>query len=573
MRSSLEVKHEILVKSMELANSFEELIEKSISDSGSFDDVLSELQANAGILLQNLDPSSSAVPQPAVTGVATDTISLNDSETKRLMDFLKQLLNISGSCANFLTARKDLERPERSSYAEMIYETIASLKKDLIKDLRRVEALRAAKPSSSAPTPTELKNLLYLISPHLHPRVIDSIVQNEKTEQLIVVINKKGSDTFLQAVKKDLVDLVSPDSEGNILLINIPDNNINLFSQNLWLRAQTVSEKNYVVISRDLKKNTSEFDYQVIARKPGGARPGVKLGDAYIKQIKLDNKADLLEFFTYVAFHNFLGTKSPEVGIVRDPDNSTWMISKNLSQSYEKSDAIKVKTFTDIAKLESFQSSFSRDTPIIDSSNIDVKSIGKLMLLSILFQASDLHIENTGLVNSKSKLKLAIVDLLVNEQRQQSDFSSASSWENLLELMINEFEKINCGLATIVPAIPQLLVKLKTEISSFFAAKNAIWHPRSESGSKNKLTLSMVAGQAFFSPRPETFISAVEESFAQTMRLFEQSGFSADEVGSFRAQLLLHKDKIIRNFSVLDAVMTTLPSPQHRTDAGESAQP
>jgi hypothetical protein len=125
--------------------------------------------------------------------------------------------------------------------------------------------------------------------------------------------------------------------------------------------------------------------------------------------------------------------------------------------------------------------------------------------------------------------------------------------------MIKEFEKINSGTPKMAQAIPQLLDKLKNEISGFFAAKDAIWRPRTESGSKTKSTLSMVSGRAFFSPRPETFISAIEESFVQTTRLFEQSGFSSREVEIFGNVLLKHKDKISRNFSSLDAAMAKLP--------------
>ncbi|MBX3710296.1 MAG: hypothetical protein KF702_11245 [Gammaproteobacteria bacterium] len=348
-----------------------------------------------------------------------------------------------------------------------------------------------------------IKELLYRISPHLHPRIVESLSFDSNNSTLKIDINKKASQEFVDRIMHDLQKF-KPQQQGGSLTISVPETD---FESIVEKKYSLDREEHYVGFARDIKDTTDAFDYEIIERKPSGRTKGVKLGNAYIKKMDLSKK-DLLDFFTYITLHHFLGTKSPQVDLIKDKKNNVWMVSRSLSQTYSKQDKVKTK------KFERADNSLS-----VFDKNINMKSVGKLILLAALFRLTDLHSENIGIVSSEHTSKLSIVDYTSSQRASSLDFSGATSWKMLFSLLENKYKNL------VPDRIKKLIDELRIDIPSFVAATHAILQPLTENIDKTKSIFYVGKERTIFEKKSETFAKAVETSYRETLEKLKKIGF------------------------------------------------
>lgn len=402
-----------------------------------------------------------------------------------------------------------------------------------------------------------LRNLLYEFSVYLHPRIVKLLQWNVIHKQLLITLDPRVYSEFIDRVILDFSPLVEIKFDEKII-IDVPNKNLESLVMLLNTYKDQRVEKQGRQIARKIKETSSVFDLALIDEKKG-LKPGVRLGDIYVKRLIFDgdkSKKDIIEFYIYVILRNILGTKSPEVNVLVDKENAVWMTSQSLSMEYEKEGIRKEKKFQELRSLPSYQFTFLRRTPVIDKSIIDLKSVAKVLLLSILLSLGDLHIENAGVVNSKNKLKLAIVDFSVVFEDTIFDLSEVSSWATLLSVLSRQFDILNIGYGIMVPALPQLVDSLVNDITQFTAAVDAIWAPNTELRGKAKTVLD--SKTKFFKFRSQTFIEACRQSYVETMGLFLQAGFERSNISYFDLVISQYIEEVNTRFLYLDKIVQKL---------------
>ncbi len=208
-------------------------------------------------------------------------------------------------------------------------------------------------------TDEELKKLLCGVSPHLHSRIIKSVRQND--DNLELAVDKKASREFIAKMINELsiekedekntstpsleVTLESTEEDGYHLRIKAlnSDKDLNFIISELEKR-----QKDWEVIW-DIKNATERFDFSLIELKTLGGKSNVKFDNLFIKAFD-PGSVEIVEYFAYVVLRKFLGTKSPEVNIIRG-EQYFWMESKDLSHSYEKNGSTKENKFSMLSKV------------------------------------------------------------------------------------------------------------------------------------------------------------------------------------------------------------------------------
>ncbi len=361
-----------------------------------------------------------------------------------------------------------------------------------------------------------MKELLYRVSPHLHPRIVESLSfdAENSTLKIKVKVTDQCSQEFINRIMQDLHAFNPHQQDGN-LTISVPETN---FESNVEKNYSLYGKEAYIRIARNIKDTTDEFDYEIIEKKPSGNTSGVKLGNAYIKKMDKD-KINLINFFTYVALHHFLGTKSPQIDLIKDNNNDVWIVSRGLSQTYSKQDKVKIKKFTTLDSSPSFVKGHSLESTTVNE-NVNMKSVGKLMLLSVIFGLADLDSKNMGIISSGNTSKLSIVDF-VNKPVPPPDFSVATSWNELYSVFENQYKQYYSGTYL----LQKLIYKLKNDIPHFIQAIYAILQPLTENKQKTKSIFYVKRELTIFEDKKQTFAEVIEKAYSETLEKLNKIGF------------------------------------------------
>ncbi len=344
-----------------------------------------------------------------------------------------------------------------------------------------------------------LKEILYQISPHLHPRIIKSLSFDEQNLAFKIELNGQVSTEWISAINKEFNTSFEHRTRGgkSIIIINLSDHitteELATYFQNLLLKTK---QESYYSIARAIKNATDEFDYHIIEDKPGGSLAGVKFGNIFIKSLIPDNRF-YSEFFTYTILHQFLGTKSPQVDLVKDANERVWMASRGLSQQYNKQEKTKSKTYSNLEALQ-------------DGVDIDRKSVAKIMILSVLLGLWDLHQTNIGIVRDDKNNKLSIVDH-AHSTWVTPDFSNATSFEELLSIFHKKYKELNQF------SEGNIIYNLNTDIESFKKAILSILRPYDEGSVKHKNRFVVNRGNILFHPKHESFADVIEHAYKETL--------------------------------------------------------
>src|ERR1700722_3760896 len=79
---------------------------------------------------------------------------------------------------------------------------------------------------TSIDTP-ELKQALYALSPHLHPRIIQSLSFDSAQGKLEIIINEKAPQKLLTVIHNEFQNYKF-DQKGHTIMIDVPQKNIEL---------------------------------------------------------------------------------------------------------------------------------------------------------------------------------------------------------------------------------------------------------------------------------------------------------------------------------------------------------
>lgn len=322
------------------------------------------------------------------------------------------------------------------------------------------------------PSELELKQLLCDASVHLHARIIMSACIMKDT--IVFAIPDRAPPLFLESIQRDFAPLkttLSAIENNHCIALSHSEKSGDI--QFLLVSLKKMSHR--VAVVWDVKQGTDRFDFSVLYPKERGSQRGFKADNIFLKEF-LFEYSDIHEFFAYLVLNKLLGTKSPQVDLIKG-EQSYWMTSQDLSRSYKKDDIKKEKRFLMVSALFpdcekqvfnidwclSVPSWITAITPIhytqrdrkifyamiqivfpsqcdhaylstltpdalqqailnkmascdsgLNEVHLDEKSILKIMFLSILMNLDDLSIDNIGSLNSTHSIKLAVVDFLVN---------------------------------------------------------------------------------------------------------------------------------------------------------------
>lgn len=376
-----------------------------------------------------------------------------------------------------------------------------------------------------------LKELLYKISPHLHPRVIKSLAFDPKTTSLIININQKASSEFMDRIKADF-NSFKPRKQNKSLEIQLPKADFETYVNTEFLPK---NELQYIGVAREIKKVTDEFDYKIIEPKPTGRAIGVKLGNAYIKKMSF-NEREVIDIFNYVILHNFLGTKAPQIDLIRDEQSQLWVSSQSLSQTYTKNEITKNKNFNTLLGLK------------LNDITQNIKSLGKIVLLSSILRLSDLHQNNLGFINSKSGHKYSIVDHAFSSFRYSKtpNFKLVKSWNDLCDMLEKD---LFARKQTFI--LDKLFSKLQNQPESLKQAAYAIMQPFSENNLRAKSIFNVnKQGDFIFENKSQTFSETIDKAYNETISKFKTvlSDLSSQKLENtdltLEERLKMHKDRI-----------------------------
>ncbi len=200
--------------------------------------------------------------------------------------------------------------------------------------------------------------------------------------------------------------------------------------------------------------------------------------------------------------------------------------------------------------------------PTLDHTMFDQKSILRLMLLATLLRIDDLHIENTGTITSKDKLKLAVVDFQVDDSQENLlvDFSQINSWERLSTALYLEFAHNAGGNAWDDPVFPVVVARaLKTDVRILEKAIDSIFFPRTESESKDKTNpVSTIGQHSFFQQRSETFVDTINSAYEEIPRMLIGAGVEGIELKSAVDAVSKYMKIIFANYAKLNSAVRSL---------------